>query len=173
MSQEFLKLSWLDVEVACGLIAKKIKTDNIKFTSIMCVGRGGMIPSRILSDILNISNVMFLEINAYDKMKLNKVNFQNYVGRLSNQHILIVDDILDTGTTLDTVISKVIQAKLPSDQPILTRTATICYKNVTPRKPSYYHFDVDKSVWVEFPWETYETERELSNVKCTDKKVIS
>jgi hypoxanthine phosphoribosyltransferase len=167
MSGKFLCLNWNDIDHACDMIAQTIMTDKVKFDSIICAGRGGMIPSRILSDKLDIPEVHFVNAKAYSGIgKRDQVFVSSSIGPLSKQKVLIVDDILDSGVTLEAINQKVIQSKLPQDQPLYTRTATLCWKNVQPLKPSYYHYDIEKDVWVVFPWEKCETKKELGREIC-------
>ena len=70
-----------------------------------------------------------------------------------NSHVLLVDDIFDTGNTMTTII-QTLTDKLPSLAPNNIKTATPWYKpsrNQSPYTPDYYLHSTDK--WVVFPHE--------------------
>ncbi len=45
--------------------AQKVKAQNYKPDIIVAIARGGLIPSRILSDLLEIPNLSFIQIEFY------------------------------------------------------------------------------------------------------------
>ena len=49
---KFLKVTWNDFEDDCIELSKKIK--DIKIHKIIAISRGGLVASRILSDLLTI-----------------------------------------------------------------------------------------------------------------------
>ncbi len=66
--------------------------------------------------------------------------------------LLLVDDVFDTGLTMDTVIEE-LDRKMRKNLPQI-RLATLFYKpekNVTTRKPDFYIHETDK--WLVFPHE--------------------
>ena len=72
--------------------------------------------------------------------------------------LLIVDDIFDTGKTVDAVIS-MLHTRAKRNVPHDIRVATVWYKpgkNVTGRVPDYYVHTTEK--WVVFPHELLELE---------------
>ncbi|MCX8163633.1 MAG: phosphoribosyltransferase family protein, partial [Candidatus Micrarchaeota archaeon] len=62
---KFLRLDWKDIEVLCYKLSKKIKKENFKPDLLVGLARGGLVPTRILSDILNIKNVAIIRTELY------------------------------------------------------------------------------------------------------------
>ena len=78
----------------------------------------------------------------------------------ADQSLLIVDDVFDTGLSIDAVISH-LRRKARRNTPIDTRIATVYYKpsnNRTERTPDYYVHETDR--WLVFPHELHGLTRE-------------
>jgi hypothetical protein len=73
------------------------------------------------------------------------------VGELPEK-VLIVDDVADTGETLEFVLKHVRQKGAKE-----VRVATIAYKPHSRVKPDYHVFETDK--WIVFPWEEMPVQR--------------
>ncbi len=78
----------------------------------------------------------------------------------ADQSLLIVDDVFDTGLSIDAVISH-LRRKARRNAPIDTRVATVYYKpsnNRTEREPDYYVHETED--WLVFPHELHGLTRE-------------
>lgn len=150
-----LFISYLDIVNHCKKLADIIKQDTIKYDTIISIGRGGMIPSRLLSELLNIRDIQIFNIKAYtDDKKLGNITAGTFEYRkLEFKNILIVDDVYTTGTTIDTVTKLI----LDNTENIHITTVTI-FENIhqlnIERQPDIYStvYDADKD-WIVFPWE--------------------
>lgn len=84
---------WEKIESLVKMLVEKIQATGLHFNSISTITRGGLVPSRLLSDRLDISKIL-----------------------VDKKHIphdsLVVDDIFDTGKTFERVLSK---AKVPDE----------------------------------------------------------
>ena len=146
-------LSWDMVEDAATKALHSILKSNIKYDLILAVGRGGMVPARIVSEQLGIKSVYMLGgIHAYDD---GKSEFRDVVidGRLSlpdvsGNDILLVDDCVTTGKTLE-VAEHVLKVAGAS-----SASSIVLFKNIHNNSCIYYgeEYDADKS-WLVFPWE--------------------
>ena len=86
-------VSWVEIEFMVEHIANHLLALSQNFSTITTVSRGGLIPSRLLADRLNIKKIYV------DEEKISSAS-------------LIVDDIFDSGLTFDKIISK---TSCPSD----------------------------------------------------------
>ena len=77
--QKESKMTWADIEKMISILSSKIKDTNQIFDKIYTVGRGGLIPARLLADRLGIKKIIVDEIPPDGS--------------------LFVDDIFDTGKT--------------------------------------------------------------------------
>jgi len=154
---ETLYLTWEDVERLSYQIAYEIMKDSREVDVIVGIMRGGVIPARIIADVLGVDDLETMEIKFYKGVGVR--GRRPYVrrpppGELHDKRVLIVDDISDTGLTLETALNMV-SLYGPRD----LATATLYVKPWTKFVPNYYAGRTDK--WVVFPWEKKEVLREL------------
>ena len=119
-----------------NLICEKINADDFKPDVIVGISRGGLIPSRLLADSLDIEKI-FVD--------------QNIISSDS----LFVDDIFDSGKTFSDVISKA------TDSSKLTFVTLFARRGVSyPEQLIYGEQTLDDSYLV-FPWDKLEYEKSL------------
>lgn len=154
---KYVKLSWEHIDNMCALISNKIKETNFKPDIIVALGRGGLIPSRILSDSLNVSSVYMFNIKLYKGVNIRDsiARVENFNAPVEKKNVLVVDDILDSGITIDTAIPVIQNRRAAS----IKMTTLLCKKHAT-RKPTYFAADSEDDEWVIFPWERVEFSKE-------------
>ncbi len=153
----FLPVSWRDVEEGCLRIAEQIRRDGENIDLIVGVLRGGWVPARLLSDYLGVDRIGVVEVKFYrgvgDRAE-RPVITQPLVVEARGKTVLVVDDVADTGKTLNTVTDFL---SLYGPRKILT--ATIYVKPWSIIRPDYYAYETD--AWIIFPWDRAETIEEL------------
>ena len=118
------------------IISNKILKSSENFSSITTISRGGLIPSRLLADSLDIEKI-FVD--------------QNIISSDS----LFVDDIFDSGKTFSDIISKA------TDSSKLTFATLFARRSVSyPEQLIYGEQTLDNSYLV-FPWDKLEYEKSL------------
>jgi hypoxanthine phosphoribosyltransferase len=156
---DLLRISWEATIEYCEQLALKIK--DYRPEVIVGLSRGGLVPTRILSDALGINKVGVLGISHYTglgKRSEIPVITQDLCMDLKGKRILLVDDVADTGKSLMT--AKGYLERMGARE---IRIATLHYKPNMAFRPDY--FVMTTTSWVAYPWETHETERELSKRK--------
>lgn len=146
---DMLKINWNTTIEYCEKLAKKI---DFEPEIIVGISRGGLVPARILSDIMN-KKILVLGLEFYkgiDKRNPKPIITQD-IPKMENKRILVVDDVSDSGKSL-------LMAKEHLKGNIV-KTATLHYKPKSSYKPDY--FVETSSKWIVYPWEIHETEREL------------
>ncbi len=140
----------LDWETYLQLISQLIsQLEPEKFTCLIGIGRGGLIPATIISHRLNIPmGCIFVE--SYDD-KNNKI--KPVVSSLSSNHlnlekVIIVDDICDSGETL-VIIKNFFKKEYKQN----IQTSTIFLSKRSQIQPDYYIQELDDNIWVNFPYE--------------------
>jgi uncharacterized protein len=129
-------VSWSEIENTVQVISKKILKSSKDFSSISTISRGGLIPSRLLADLLGIEKI-FVD--------------QNIISSDS----LFVDDIFDSGKTFSDVMSKA------TDSSKLTFATLFARRDVSyPEQLIYGEQTLDDSYLV-FPWDKLEYEKSL------------
>jgi hypoxanthine phosphoribosyltransferase len=127
-------VSWNEIESLVEQLCKKISKLPRTFSSITTLSRGGFIPSRLVADYLGIERIFV------DKKNVSSDS-------------LFVDDIFDTGTTFDNVLSK-------TDNPSKLVFATL-YARRGKKYPSnlLYAKKTNDDAYVIFPWDKLEFQR--------------
>jgi len=150
---EYISPSWEEIYKQCIDLAKKIKDDNYIPEVIVGVARGGWIPARILSDLLENSYTANIKIDFYrgvGETRERPVITQTISTGVEGKKVLIADDVADSGKSL-----KVAKEHLEHCGASQVKIATIYYKPWSIIKPDYYISET--SAWIIFPWEVNET----------------
>ncbi len=139
--------------------AQKIKTQNYKQDLIIGIARGGVVPSRILSDLLETTNLSFIQIEFYTNINqtLKEPTLkQTLPSNVDGKKILLVDDISDTGKSL-----KLAKTHLQDKGAFEIKIATLYQKPQSVTTPDFY--EKQTTEWVVFPWDIKETLRKIIN----------
>ncbi|MBU0532399.1 phosphoribosyltransferase [Candidatus Micrarchaeota archaeon] len=153
---DLLRISWNAVIEYCEDLAEKSK--EFKPDIIIGISRGGLVPARILSDILAVKKIGIVGV-AFYKSAGETSEHPEIIQELSmdvkGKRILLVDDVADTGKSL-VAAKKYLEEKEAGE----IRTATIHFKPQSTFKPDYYVGTT--TAWIVYPWERHEVERDLS-----------
>ncbi|BFH73621.1 phosphoribosyltransferase [Sulfurisphaera javensis] len=162
---EYFIPKWEEIEEGILYIVEKMVNDNFIPDAIIAVLTGGVIPAKLIADALGVRNIKYIDIKFYkgiESRERKPVIKAVYVDNIENKKVLIIDDVADTGETLDAV-SNIITMYNPS----LVRLATVYVKPWSRKYPDYYYKILDK--WIIFPWDKWEVVRENSQAPV-DKK---
>jgi uncharacterized protein len=162
---KFIAPTWDEILEKSIKLAKKIRQIEIeRFDCIVGVSRGGLALTRIMSDLLDIQNVMITKCEYYtdigEKRKKPAIT-QKIQGNIARQRVLVVDDVADSGESL-ILIKKYLEKK----NPIAVKIATIYVKPWSKIFPEYHVARTD--AWIIFPWEYYEAIKSLSTTNGKD-----
>ena len=133
--------------------AQKIQSDGYKPDIIVGIARGGLVPSRILADLLETRDFAIITIEYYvgiDQKSKEPVLKQCLHTQLPDKKVLLVDDVSDGGRSLQLAKNHLEQQGAKE-----IKIATIYCKPGTITKPDY--FEKETSHWIVFPWEAKET----------------
>lgn len=158
MNFKFQYISWLKLHELCFGLLKRIKEKNIEFDRIVCVSRGGLVVARIFSDFLNlpISNFTIVSYVSVGKTGTPKI-IEALAADIKNEKILLIDEIVDHGTTLKKALSYLGKFKPKS----ITSLVPVI-KPWTKLKPDFWALETDK--WVVFAYEVRETINDLVKI---------
>ncbi|MBT8171276.1 phosphoribosyltransferase [Candidatus Bathyarchaeota archaeon] len=154
---ELESLSWNNMYTLLLQLADDIRKSNFIPDIIVGISRGGWIPARILSDLLEISKLANITVEFYvgiAETKHEPAITQSVSLPVKNKKILIVDDLADTGQSL-----RLATLHLKDQGASEIRIATLFYKPWSVLIPHYYKKETSK--WVVFPWELKETIKRL------------
>lgn len=150
MLTEYLLVDWrtyhtLSLKIAATILSVKQVPDVI-----VAISRGGLPLGHMLSDHLRIP-IATIVIQSYkDIQTQGEVKLLTKVQTpLRSKHVLLVDDVVDTGKTMKRAVAYVRHLS-PSE----ISTVTIFYKPTPAVRPDYFADITSK--WVIFPYETTE-----------------
>lgn len=154
-----VQYSWDEVYALCRELAKKIKESKFKPDVIVAIARGGWIPARILADFLLIKELYSVKAEHWGivatvtgKAKIT----QPLTVDLSGRKVLVVDDVADTGETVE-IVAKHVREKGAKE----VKTAVIDFKHTSKFVPDYYAREMERWAWIVYPWSLYEDVKDL------------
>jgi hypothetical protein len=154
-----LYVSWSDYHQKIEQLAAQIYESGWKFNQIVCLARGGLRVGDILSRIYK-QPLAILATSSYSgsgKQERGNLTFSRHLTMTTENlgsHILLVDDLVDSGITLEQTIPWL---KEYSDSPVEEiRTAVIWYKACSVIAPNYYVDYLHDNPWIHQPFEPYE-----------------
>ena len=146
------RLSWNCVEKYIEEMASEVVDRQFKVDGIISIGRGGMIPSRLLADKLGIKDIFIIQATNYIGYKKSDMPIvEIFSHNIEGKNILLVDDIMDSGDTVTAVLSGLRRNKANR-----IMVATLTVRHTAPNKPSIYGKEIKNDDWIVFPWETFE-----------------
>lgn len=128
------------------------------YDTILCITRGGLIPAGLMAYKLGIKDIVNIKISSYDdndnqgSLAIEKLSKKDIKKLRKANKILIVDDIVDTGDTLDALLNYLYD-DLKIDIVEDVSTFTIVTKDANYNDYYLSNMEEDDS-WVVFPWDT-------------------
>jgi len=155
-----INLDWSKIEKLCSKVISLIKKDKFNPEIIITIQRGGLIPATIISHTLKIRDVMVVNIKrtTSDKVNSNKIPAKILSpldkNKVMNRRVLIVDDIIGSGETLN-VLEKSINNLHPADlrKAILIKNEDNFVKSSLKETIKIDYLGKTVHGWVIFPWE--------------------
>ncbi|MEZ5080482.1 MAG: phosphoribosyltransferase family protein [Thermoleophilia bacterium] len=130
-------------------LATRIAADGFKPDAILGIARGGLLLAGALAYGLGVKPVFLINVEFYTGVEEHRSDPvilppQLQVGDIADKRLLIVDDVADTGATLETV-QKICQEAVRE-----VRTAVLYEKPISTVRCEYVGARTDR--WIEFPW---------------------
>jgi hypoxanthine phosphoribosyltransferase len=161
--RRYVAPSWDKIYEMLIDIALRIRSSGFKPDYIVGVSRGGWAPGRILSDLLENTHTANIKIEFYvglGKTARKPVVTQPLSEDISRKHVLVVDDVSDTGESLKVALEHVVGKGAAA-----VKTVTVYYKPHSIFKPDFYADST--SDWIIFPWERLEaTKLLIQEARC-------
>jgi hypoxanthine phosphoribosyltransferase len=154
---EFEVPTWNQIYAMLCSQAEKIRRSGFKPDIIVGVTRGGWVPARVLSDLLEIHVLVTVRVEFYLGVAetLNEpVMTQGVSAVVAGKKVLVVDDVADTGKSL-----RLVREHIRQQGAAELRIATVYRKPFSIIAHDYYEKETRR--WVVFPWETKETLRKI------------
>lgn len=136
-------------------LARAVTIDDFKPQLIVGVLRGGIIPAVYLSHWFGCSLASTSWTTRDDAVVNNEtIDDEVYEAIASNKHVLLIDDICDSGLTLKQIFENI---KEKTELHRNLKSAVLHYNiGQDAFEPDYYHLEInneDDPSWVVYPWE--------------------
>ena len=116
--------------------------------TLLAIARGGMTIGHFLAERLDMREIYSLNAISYEnEKKLGKPKIFNIPDLKNKKRVLLLDDISDSGETLEEVL-KTLKSLYPE---VEFKTLTIFYKDHTKVMPDIFSKKTDK--WIVFFWD--------------------
>ena len=166
--EQFFFQSWDQAYFQAYYLYEQISKDSFTPNIIVGIARGGWILARLLCDFFTLNELANIKIEFYTQIgerRSNPILTQEVNADLSGKKVLLVDDVADTGKSLQIAL-KHLQEKNPQE----IKTVTYHYKPHSLIKPDYYCHETTK--WIVYPWEYIEFIKEIHE-KYKNEKTIN
>lgn len=127
-------------------LLEQIKTET--FDGIVAISRGGLTLGHCIAEGLNLRDVQTVRTELYDDTtKRDAIKLFGECKFEKHKKILVLDDISDSGETLDFVMNY-LQKSFPC---IEFTSATLFYKHSSKYEPNFWVKEAE--LWIDFFWE--------------------
>jgi len=148
--QKHFPVSWDQFHRDARALAWRL-ADRGTWSAIVCVTRGGLVPSAIVARELNIRLIETVCITSYANQKQGRLDVIKGVSEAlvdldggEGAAVLCVDDLVDTGAT-----ARLVRAMLPR-----AHYATVYAKPLGRDLVDTFVTEVSQDTWIFFPWDT-------------------
>ena len=163
-------VTWTDVEHQVQEILRQMQRDEWMPDYVVGLTRGGLVPANMISQYLDIPmHTLKVKLRDHADTESNTWMAKDAFGsnETSGTNILIVDDINDTGATLNWIRQDWQASCLPYDERWLNDIwninvrITTLYDNESSKSEltvDYSAVTINKAeedVWIDFPWESW------------------
>jgi hypoxanthine phosphoribosyltransferase len=154
-----LYISWSDYHHKIEQLAVKIYQSGWQFNQIVCLARGGLRVGDILSRIYNqplaiLSTSSYSDMDNHERSNLIISHQLTMTSENLGSRILLVDDLVDSGITIQQTIPWLYSYSQSPIEEI--RTAVIWYKACSVVVPDYHVDYLADNPWIHQPFEHYE-----------------
>lgn len=132
-----------------------------KFDQVLCLARGGLRVGDVISRIFDLplailSTRSYREDGGTRQGELDIAQHITMSGGSFGGRVLLVDDLVDSGTTLEKV-REYLKRRFPEVTEV--RSAVIWWKGSSKVKPDYYVEHLPNNPWIHQPFEKYDSLR--------------
>ena len=153
-------ISWAEGIALSETLARRVQNSGFKPDVIVAISRGGLVPARILSDVLEVDDVITVGVKywglAQRRAKRPALYHGVEPGVIRGRKTLVVDEVADTGHTL--MLTRSLLDLIGAAE---VKTAVVHVKTTSKYTPDYYAEKIEEWVWISYPWSRYEDLREF------------
>jgi hypoxanthine phosphoribosyltransferase len=152
---------WEYIYGLCRDVADDVKAAEFEPDVVVALARGGWFGGRCLCDFLGLDDLASLKVEHYvgtaSKGEEAQIKYPLADGAVEGKDVLVVDDIADTGQSIETA-AECVRDRNPSS----VRTATLQLLQTSDHEPEFVGERLDEWTWVVYPWNFVEDMIELT-----------
>lgn len=136
-------ITWADADKDCRALAEMLgKTGEI--IGLVGVARGGLVPTAIISNVLDIRNVKSMAVTSYFGRRQVTAEILGSVEDIKDgEGWVFIDDMADTGQT-----AKLVRKRYPK-----AKFVVVYAKPEGQESTDIFAKLINQETWVVFPWE--------------------
>lgn len=153
-----LHISWDDYHDAIEHLAQSVHNSGWQFDQIVCIARGGLRIGDIFSRIFKLPlAILFTQSYVEEHGTVRgEITISRHIAMTSErlgERVLLVDDLVDSGITLDAVKAHLIKA-----HPYIRemKAAVLWWKALSQVHPDYHVAYLTDNPWIHQPFERYD-----------------
>jgi uncharacterized protein len=156
-----LDVSWQQYHTLIERLALAVHESGYEFNQIICIARGGLRVGDVLSRIYELP-LAILSTHSYSaaggtiRGELVIAEHMTMTSPRLGDRVLLVDDMVDSGHTLEAVHRTLPQRYAPIRT---VKTAVLWWKACSVFAPDYYVEYLPENPWIKQPFEVYDTLR--------------
>jgi hypothetical protein len=147
-------VTWERFQALARALALSIQRAGYHPELIVAIGRGGYMPARIVSDYLDVFDLVDIKIEHYHGMQKERNARVKYplIADIAGRRVLLIDDVSDTGDTFQVAMCHLREHGGPAE----IRTGVLHHKTVSSFKPDFFAEEVHEWRWIVYPWAVME-----------------
>lgn len=158
MAVKDLYVSWDEYHRLIERLCLLIHESGWQFDSLLCLARGGLRVGDVISRVYDmplaiLSASSYREAAGRSHGALDIGEFITMAQGSLQGHLLLVDDLVDSGVTLNRVIAHLKKRYAGIEE---VRSAVIWYKACSTFVPDYYVEYLPTNPWIHQPFEVYD-----------------
>jgi hypoxanthine phosphoribosyltransferase len=153
-----LHVSWDEYHGLIERLAVIVHDSGYAFDALLCLARGGMRVGDVISRLFQVP-LAVLATSSYRERSgtvagaLDIANAITTTGGAPAGRLLLVDDLADSGNTLQRVRNHLVE-RFPAISEV--RTAVLWFKDTSSIAPDYFVERVSGNTWIHQPFERYD-----------------
>ncbi len=155
-TMKMMEVSWESYYKTAEKLIKQISGSGWEFDHIVCIARGGMPLGDMLSRVYKkpLAVIVASSYRGEGGMQHKQLVLSD-IAKISDlgKHVLLIDDLVDSGKTLDQIKSLILAKNKGVEE---VRTAVLWYKSYSEFMPNYVSESVDGDIWIQQPFERYD-----------------
>ncbi|MBU1341945.1 MAG: xanthine phosphoribosyltransferase [Proteobacteria bacterium] len=136
-------ISWEQLHRDAKALSWRLHDVEKTWKGIVAITRGGLVPAAVIARELEIRYIDTVCITSYDWKEQGEANILKKIDD-SGEGLLIIDDLVDTGST-----ARVVRKMLPK-----AYFATVYAKPAGKPLVDAYVTEVSQDTWILFPWDS-------------------